>query len=671
MRTQAVVRTAAALCLVVASAWLSLGAAGAAAAAADCGTTAGLPGGAVRVQGFAELRDAVAAVAIGESRTFYLGASIEATASESLAIAPGATVALDLDGCDLAITEPGEGDAAIAVPGTARLTVEDTSSNLLAEQGTLEASGGAGEFSGGAGIGGGGGEFKGSGGGAGSVTVSGGSITASGGPGGNTAGGGAGIGGGGGGYEGSGGAAGSVTVSGGSVTASGGPGGSAAGGGAGVGGGGGGFEGDGGAGGTVTVSGGGIGAFGGTGFTDGAGFGGGGEASRGGRPLDGSVTVEPGPGPAPSLVGELAAMLTVQGGATLSVPAEETLALDEYLDLNDGMIEVAGTLAGEGQLENEGSIAVRRSGWSVAGYRGPGGAPDGGLSITGNAFELSFSVSSGTAPEEMWVFAPTLAAGGESLPAGTTWAGRPFEGWYTSSSGGVAVTDSSDLRAVLGRDRTLYAHYGVAPQTITFPTIASHTLDEGDIEPGATASSGLPVTYTSQTRSVCTIVSGEVHLSATGICTVVAEQGGDPGYAAAESVTRSFAVLGGPQEVLSPTQTPGAPPAAASPPAAAPAPRIVLLHTPDTPHRPDRPGRPRWTFVFTDAAPGVTYLCRLDTRPWRSCGSPTVLRHLARGPHLFRLRSVDAAGEGSPVESVRFRVGRRGVSLPREPRRGT
>ena len=185
--------------------------------------------------------------------------------------------------------------------------------------------------------------------------------------------------------------------------------------------------------------------------------------------------------------------------SALSVPAGGTLTLDGP-DLNEGTIEVAGTLTGGGILENEGAVAVSGTAWSVAGYKGPGGAP-GGLSITGNAYELSFSVPSGTAPEEIWVFAPTVTEGGETLPQPTPPAGGSFEGWFTEASGGSQVTDSSALTT----DRTLFAHYTEVPQTITFPTIADHTLGGPDIEPGATASSGLPVTYASQTTSVCTI----------------------------------------------------------------------------------------------------------------------------------------------------------------------
>ena len=41
-----------------------------------------------------------------------------------------------------------------------------------------------------------------------------------------------------------------------------------------------------------------------------------------------------------------------------------------------------------------------------------------------------------------------------------------------------------------------------ASQTISFPQPAEHTYGDPDVEPGATSSSGLQVTYTSQSEAV-------------------------------------------------------------------------------------------------------------------------------------------------------------------------
>jgi len=93
--------------------------------------------------------------------TFYLTSTqITDTTSGGLQVQPGANVTLDLDGCDLSITNPGPFNAAINVPSGSSLTIEDTSSSVLADQGTLTATGGTTSTSGnllgggGAGIGG-------------------------------------------------------------------------------------------------------------------------------------------------------------------------------------------------------------------------------------------------------------------------------------------------------------------------------------------------------------------------------------------------------------------------------------------------------------------------------------------------------------------------------------
>ncbi|GAA1901975.1 hypothetical protein [Lapillicoccus jejuensis] len=84
------------------------------------------------------------------------------------------------------------------------------------------------------------------------------------------------------------------------------------------------------------------------------------------------------------------------------------------------------------------------------------------------------------------------------------------------------------------------------PQTITFPTLPATVL--GDPAPGlsATASSSLPVTYTSTTPTVCTVTDGALTLVSVGTCTVTATQTGDATYDAATPVDRSFAVTAPP-----------------------------------------------------------------------------------------------------------------------------
>jgi hypothetical protein len=58
----------------------------------------------------------------------------------------------------------------------------------------------------------------------------------------------------------------------------------------------------------------------------------------------------------------------------------------------------------------------------------------------------------------------------------------------------------------------------------------------------ATASSGLIVTFSSTTPSVCAVSDSTVTLVAAGTCSIIAEQAGNTNYSAAVPVTRSFTV---------------------------------------------------------------------------------------------------------------------------------
>jgi uncharacterized repeat protein (TIGR01451 family) len=80
-------------------------------------------------------------------------------------------------------------------------------------------------------------------------------------------------------------------------------------------------------------------------------------------------------------------------------------------------------------------------------------------------------------------------------------------------------------------------------QAITFPQPADTDVLSGPVALAATASSGLTVAYTSITPGICSVTGSSVTLLAAGACTIKADQAGDASYAAASTVTRSFAVL--------------------------------------------------------------------------------------------------------------------------------
>jgi len=81
-----------------------------------------------------------------------------------------------------------------------------------------------------------------------------------------------------------------------------------------------------------------------------------------------------------------------------------------------------------------------------------------------------------------------------------------------------------------------------APQTITFAPIGSQTLGSTPPPLGATASSGLAVSFNSTTPSVCQASGLNVQLIAAGTCSITASQPGNTNYMAATPVAQAFTV---------------------------------------------------------------------------------------------------------------------------------
>jgi hypothetical protein len=81
-----------------------------------------------------------------------------------------------------------------------------------------------------------------------------------------------------------------------------------------------------------------------------------------------------------------------------------------------------------------------------------------------------------------------------------------------------------------------------ANQTIKFGPLPDLRLADSPTSVSATATSGLAVSISSTTPSVCTISGSSVTLVSTGTCTLHATQGGNGDWNAAPAVDQSFAV---------------------------------------------------------------------------------------------------------------------------------
>jgi alpha-tubulin suppressor-like RCC1 family protein len=86
-----------------------------------------------------------------------------------------------------------------------------------------------------------------------------------------------------------------------------------------------------------------------------------------------------------------------------------------------------------------------------------------------------------------------------------------------------------------------------AEQTITFDPLPAKNDNDPPFTVAATASSGLAVTFSSLTPSVCTVAGTTVTLQPSqggNTCTIAANQAGNANYNAAPQVTQGFTILG-------------------------------------------------------------------------------------------------------------------------------
>ncbi|MEJ5993595.1 T9SS type A sorting domain-containing protein [Pedobacter sp. Du54] len=98
--------------------------------------------------------------------------------------------------------------------------------------------------------------------------------------------------------------------------------------------------------------------------------------------------------------------------------------------------------------------------------------------------------------------------------------------------------------------QTLTVDKGI--QFITFPTIPQTSPSTADFDPGATVSSGLPITYTSSDPSVATIVAGKIHVVGLGSTSITASQPGNANYLAATDIVRTLTIGKGFQTIIFP-----------------------------------------------------------------------------------------------------------------------
>ena len=119
--------------------------------------------------------------------------------------------------------------------------------------------------------------------------------------------------------------------------------------------------------------------------------------------------------------------------------------------------------------------------------------------------------------------------------------GYEFVGWGDAcSGGGLCLVNIKNNNLVMATFRETNA-VPKADQTISFGATPIVRVN-GTGSLSAIASSGLPVTYTSGTFSICTVSGSNVTGESVGDCQVLANQAGNNNYNAATQVSQTFAV---------------------------------------------------------------------------------------------------------------------------------
>ncbi|MEI8271041.1 MAG: T9SS type A sorting domain-containing protein [Paludibacter sp.] len=114
---------------------------------------------------------------------------------------------------------------------------------------------------------------------------------------------------------------------------------------------------------------------------------------------------------------------------------------------------------------------------------------------------------------------------------------------YTSTP--ITPDGTGAIKVTVTKTAGSYAHLNLMRMMesngITLAATASKTTSDADFSP-ATASSGLPITYSSSNIAVATIVSGQVHIVGAGTTTITAYQAGNASFDAAAEVSQVLTV---------------------------------------------------------------------------------------------------------------------------------
>jgi glycosidase len=138
----------------------------------------------------------------------------------------------------------------------------------------------------------------------------------------------------------------------------------------------------------------------------------------------------------------------------------------------------------------------------------------------------------------------TFSDNGSELPGGTVTLSGGSAAYTTASLAAglhpIFAAYSGDAFFQAGGSNVVNQTVNLIPQTITFPPIPDKSYGDPPFQVSATASSGLPVSYTAS--GPCTVNGNTVTITGAGTCTITADQPGNAIYAPAPSVSNHFII---------------------------------------------------------------------------------------------------------------------------------
>jgi len=259
---------------------------------------------------------------------------------------------------------------------------------------------------------------------------------------------------------------------------------------------------------------------------------------------------------APNATVALAPVATASSGLPVSYSSQTSsvcsISGSTVTMLSAGNCVIAADQAGDGNWDAAAqvtrSIAIGQATQAITGFAANPSAPvfipNGTFSVSANGGASSAPLLfASTSPDVCTVNGSTVSM----LSAGTC---------------ALTANQAGDGNYSAAAQQTLSVVIGAGAQSINFgaqPGVVFVANGTVVLNPLATASSGLPVTYSSQTSAVCSISGTTVTMLSAGSCVVAADQAGDDNWSAAAQVTQAITIGQASQSITGFAANPTAP----------------------------------------------------------------------------------------------------------------